>query len=80
MSGEYRRGAHTVFEIHLHVVWVTKYRRRALQGEVAVRVPDLVREICGKHEVRIMEGHVSQDQIHLFVSSPPQVLVSRLVQ
>src|ERR1017187_298386 len=38
---EYRRGAHTVFEIHLHLVWITKYRRPALQGEVATRVRDL---------------------------------------
>ena len=35
---DYRRGAHTVFEIHLHLVWITKYRRPALNGEVAVRV------------------------------------------
>ena len=32
---EYRRGAHTVFEIHLHLVWITKYRRPALTGEIA---------------------------------------------
>src|SRR3954452_9261054 len=44
---EYRRGAHTIFEIHLHLVWITKYRRPALTGDVAVRVRDLVREICG---------------------------------
>jgi REP element-mobilizing transposase RayT len=37
---EYRRGAHTVFEIHLHLVWITKYRRLALHGEVATRVRD----------------------------------------
>jgi hypothetical protein len=49
---EYRRGAHTVFEIPLHLVWITKYRRPALQGEVATRVRDLIRE----HEVAIMKG------------------------
>ena len=59
---EYRRGAHTVFEIHLHLVWITKYRRPALQGEVATRVRDLIREICGQHEVSIMKGHVSKDR------------------
>src|SRR6266536_6363411 len=41
---EYRRGAHTVFEIHLHLVWITKYRRPALSGEVATRVRDLIRD------------------------------------
>src|ERR1035438_2963722 len=77
---EYRRGAHTVFEIHLHLVWITKYRRPALSGEVATRVRDLIREICGQHEVKIMKGHVSKDHVHLMVSIPPQVTIGRLVQ
>ena len=77
---EYRHGAHTVFEIHLHIVWTTKYRRAALTGEVATRVRDLIREICGQHEVTIMKGHVAKDHVHLFVSIPPQVTISRLIQ
>jgi putative transposase len=77
---DYRRGAHTVFEIHLHVVWTTKYRRPALTGEVALRVRDMIREICGQHEVTIMKGHVAKDHLHLFVSIPPQVTISRLIQ
>lgn len=77
---EYRHGAHTVFEIHLHLVWVTKYRRPALTGEVALRVRDLIREICGQHEVTIMKGHVGKDHVHLLVSIPPQVTISRLLQ
>ena len=77
---EYRHGAHTVVEIHLHVVWTTKYRRPALTGEVATRVRDLIREICGQHEVTIMKGHVAKDHVHLFVSIPPQVTISRMIQ
>jgi putative transposase len=77
---DYRRGAHTVFEIHLHIVWTTKYRRPALTGEVGLRVRDLIREICASHEVTIMKGHISRDHIHLFVSIPPQVTISRLLQ
>lgn len=77
---EYRRGAHTVYEIHLHLVWITKYRRAVLTGEVAHRLRDLIREICGSQEVTIMKGHVSKDHVHLFVSIPPQVPISRLLQ
>jgi putative transposase len=81
MTKDYRHGAHTVFAIHLHLVWVTKYRRPALTGEVALRVRDLIREICGQHEVTIMKGHVGKDHVHLLVSSiPPQVTISRLLQ
>lgn len=78
--GEYRHGAHTVYEIHLHLVWITKYRRPALTGVVGQRVRDLIREICGQHEVQIIKGHVSKDHLHLFISLPPQVTISRLVQ
>jgi putative transposase len=77
---EYRRGAHTVYEIYLHLVWTTKYRKPILSGAVATRVRDLVREICGAHEVKIMKGHVSKDHVHLLVSIPPQVTISRLLQ
>jgi len=77
---EYRRGAHTEFEIHLHLVWITKYRRPALSGEVATRVRDLIRDICGQHEVQIVKGHVAKDHVHLMVFIPPQVTISRLLQ
>jgi putative transposase len=77
---EYRRGAHTVYEIHLQVVWTTKYRKPVLAGEAATRVRDVIREICGAHDVKIMKGHVSKDHVHLLVSIPPQVTLSRLVE
>lgn len=77
---EYRHGAHTVFAIHLHIVWVTKYRKPVLAGEVGVRVRELVRQICRDQDVEILKGHVAKDHVHVFVSVPPQVTVSRLVQ
>ena len=77
---EYRHGSHSVFEIHLHLVWVTKYRKPVLTGEVATRVRELIREICAQNDVTIMKGHVSKDHVHLFVSIPPQLTISRLLQ
>ena len=77
---EYRHGAHSVFEIHLHLVWVTKYRKPVLVGVIGHRVRDLIREICGGLDVLILKGHVSKDHVHLLVSIPPQVTISRLVQ
>jgi putative transposase len=55
---------------------VTKYRKPVMTGEVGLRI----REICGAHEVTIMKGHISKDPVHLFVSLPPRVTISRLVQ
>ena len=51
-----------------------------LTGEVPLRVRDLVREICGEHDIKIMKGHVSKDHVHLLVSIPPQVTISRMMQ
>ncbi len=76
----YQHGAHSVFEIHVHVVWVTKYRRAVLRGDVGRKVREIVHEICRAHEVEIVKGHVSKDHVHLFVSIPPQVAISRFVQ
>ena len=80
MSETYRHGPHTVFEIHLHLVWVTKYRRAVLQGEVGTQLRELIRQICGQEDVLIINGHVAKDHVHLLVSLPPQVTISRLVQ
>ncbi len=77
---EYRHGAHSVFEIHLHLVWTTKYRKPVLVGPVGLRLRELIREICGAADVQILKGHVSKDHVQLLVSIPPQVTISRLVQ
>ena len=76
----HRHGPHSVYSIHLHLVWVTKYRKPVLSGAVGSRVRDLIREICGASDVLIIKGHVSKDHVHLLVSIPPQVTISRLVQ
>jgi len=49
-------------------------------GLVAERVRELIRGICKEHEVEIIKGHISKDHVHLFVSVPPHLAVSKLVQ
>src|SRR2546428_12742462 len=56
---DYRHGSHTTFSIHLHIVWITKYRHKVLRGEVAERVRAIVREECQKARVDILKGHIS---------------------
>ena len=55
-------------------------RKQVLKGEVGVWVRELVRQVCRDHEVEILKGHVSKDQVHLFVSTLPQLSISRFVQ
>jgi putative transposase len=77
---EYREGAHTLYDIKYHLVWVTKYRYQVLKGEVGLRVRDLIRQTCMAKEIKIIKGHVSRDHVHLFVSAPPRMSVSQMVQ
>tara|TARA_Y100000310_G_C20221242_1_gene595867 strand:+ start:167 stop:523 length:357 start_codon:yes stop_codon:yes gene_type:complete len=51
-----------------------------MQGRLGFRIRDLVREICDTHNIQILKGHISTDHIHLFISIPPQISVSRIVQ
>jgi len=77
---EYRPGSHTVFSIHLHIVWITKYRHKLLRGPIAERVRDVVREECRRAKVDILKGPIAADHVHVLVSIPPQVAMSRLIQ
>jgi putative transposase len=77
---QYRKSSHTVYDIKYHIVWITKYRKPILRGEIAERVRDLIREICKTYEVDILKGHVSKEHVHIFVSVPPHISVSKLVQ
>ena len=76
----YRKTSHTTYDCKYHVVWITKYRKKVLQGLIAERVRELIRGVCKEHEVEILKGHVSSDHIHLFVSVPPHLAISKLVQ
>lgn len=77
---EYRRGAHTVYDIQYHFVWVTKYRYHVLRGEVAERARELIRQSCMSREIKILKGHISRDHIHLLVSCPPRLSPAKVMQ
>ena len=77
---DYRHGSHTTFAIQFHIVWVTKYRKKVLRGEIAIFVREVVREECSRMKVDILKGYVSREHVHLLVSVPPQLTISRLVQ
>lgn len=76
----YRKGSHTVYDLKYHIVWITKYRKPVLRGEVAKHLRELVRQICATLDVEIVSGPVALDPVHLLVSVPPQLAVSELVQ
>jgi putative transposase len=77
---EYRKGSHTVYKLHYHFVFITKYRKPALRGDVGAKVRDLIREICQGMDVSILKGHVRPDHVHLMLSVPPDMAPSRVMQ
>jgi len=76
----YRKTSHSTYDCKYHIVWITKYRKRILSGVIADRVLELLRGICKEHEVEIIKGHISQEHVHMFVSVPPHLAISKLVQ
>ena len=77
---EFRKGSHSKYDIKVHIVWITKYRKPVLNGMVAKRVRELLREICLANEIQIIKGHVSQDHVHMLISYPPRLSISKIVQ
>ena len=78
--GKYRKGSHCIFMLHYHVVFIPKYRKPVLRGDIALRVRELIRRICQDHDVEIIKGHVRPDHVHLLLSVPPTMAPSRLMQ
>ncbi len=76
----YQLGAHTKHDLKVHLIWVPKYRKKILVGEVALRVRDLLRQIAMEHELAILSGKVASDHIHVLVAYRPHVDVSLMVQ
>jgi len=77
---EYRRGGHTVYDIEYHIVWATKYRYKVLQGKIAERLREVLRQGCRTHGMTIVRGSIGKDHVHMLVSCPPTLAPSKIVQ
>ena len=77
---DYRRASHTVYALHYHFVFTTKYRKPVLRGDLGTEVRDLIREICRTYDIEILQGHVRPDHVHLLLSAPPELSPSKIMQ
>lgn len=76
----YRKSSHCIYDIKYHLVWMMKYRKPVITGQIAIRIRELVRMVCQSNEVEILADHVGNDHIHLLVSVPPHLSASKLEQ
>ena len=76
----YRLGAHTKSDLKVHVVWIPKYRKPVLTGDVALRVRDIIRRIASEHELEILSGKVARDHVHAFLAYRPTQDIAQIMQ
>ena len=76
----YRKTSHSTYDCKYHIVWITNYRKKVLVGVIAEVVREIICVLCKEQEVEILKGHISPDHLHLFVSVPPHLAISKLVQ
>jgi len=77
---EFRKGSHTVYDIQYHVVWTTKYRYKILQGKIAERLRELIRQGCSARSITIVSGSVGKEHVHLLLSCPPTLAPCKIMQ
>ncbi|HSR53991.1 MAG TPA: IS200/IS605 family transposase [Acidobacteriota bacterium] len=69
-----------MYRLRYHFVFITKYRKPVLRGEVAERVVDLTREVCRSRDIEIVKGHCGPDHVHLLLDVPPKYSASKVMQ
>jgi len=74
-----RRTSHAVYDAKYHLVWVPKYRKWILRGDIRDRVQELFREIEDRNDIEIDLMEVASDHVHLFVSLPPRHSIAEVV-
>jgi putative transposase len=76
---DYESLSHTKWECKYHVVFIPKYRRKVLYGELRQHLGDVFRKLALQKESRIEEGHLMLDHVHMMISIPPKYAVSQVV-
>jgi putative transposase len=76
---DYRRGRHVVSALHVHLVFVTKYRRGVLDAAMLDRCEQIMRAVCADFGTTLAEFNGEDDHVHLLVEYPPKIAVSALV-
>ena len=79
-SKGYETGAHVVYKLSVHLVFVTKYRRKAITARVADVLVQAFRESCAVYGCDLVEHGYEPDHAHLLVAYPPKVALATLVQ
>ena len=78
-SKEIRTGRHCIFNMHVHLVFVAKYRRDVFSKEMLLSMQEVFGRVCVDFEAELVEFDGEHDHVHLLVNYPPKVAISSLV-
>ncbi len=78
-TSEIRTGRHCVFNIHVHLVFVTKYRRKVFTSNILDELKNVFEKVCEDFEAELIEFNGEDDHVHLLVNYPPKISVSKIV-
>ena len=70
---------HTVWDCKYHVVWIPKYRKKVLYGELRKYLGEAIRDLAQQKESKIWEGHLMADHVHMLMLIPPKYAVAQVV-
>ncbi len=71
--------SHTKWKCQYHIVFIPKYRKKVLYGQLKEDVRDIIKTLCKYKGVEIISGAVCSDHVHLCVSIPPKIKVSEFM-
>ena len=80
MAKRYSTGAHTTHRLTYHLVWVPKYRKRIMRGELVRRLYELFRQCAEINDWTIEELNIQVDHVHMLVQLKPDMSVAKAVQ
>jgi putative transposase len=70
---------HTKWDCKYHIVWIPKYRRKVLYGELRKYLGDVLRELAQQKQSKVWEGHLMPGHVHMLLSIPPKYAVAQVV-
>jgi putative transposase len=76
---DYESLSHSKWECKYHVVFIPKYRRKTLYGELRQHLGEVFRKLAMQKESRVEEGHLMPDHVHMMISIPPKYAVSQVI-
>lgn len=70
---------HTRWECKYHIIWIPKYRKKTLFRQLRQYLGQVFRDLARSRESEVIEGHLSQDHVHMLISIPPKYSVAQVV-